>query len=111
MRISYLTVLTFVAALSACDRLPFVDNDRGAMPRMKFVDTVVALRRAALQSPSPAEFTRLKTEHLAQTGVSEKDLQRFIEVHGGDAVYMSAVWDSVSQRTERPPARMPVKKP
>jgi hypothetical protein len=105
MRILQLTLMTLAAVVGACDGLPFVQNDGGAIPRARFVNTVVALRRAVAQSPSAAEFARQKAELLSQTGVTDKDLQRFIEVHGADAIYMSAVWDTVAARLERPQAR------
>jgi hypothetical protein len=88
--------------MGGCDRLPFVQNDQGAIPRAKFVNTVVALRRAAAQSPSPAVYASQKAELFAQTGVSENDLKKFINVHGSDAVYMSSVWDTIASRLEKP---------
>jgi hypothetical protein len=105
MRILQLAIVTLVAVLGGCDRLPFVQNDGGAIPRASFVNTVVALRRAAAQSPSPTIFAQKKAELLTQTGVTEKDLQRFIDVHGSDAPYMSSVWDTVAARIERPQTR------
>jgi hypothetical protein len=109
MRILFATVMILAAAMAGCNRLSFLENDGGAIPRAKFVDTVVALRRAALQSPSPAEFDHQKTQHLSQTGVSEQDLKRFIEVHGSDAGYMSALWDTISAHIDKPPAVKPTK--
>lgn len=61
----------------------------------RFVAVYVDLRVAALSQ----EDGQIKPEHrdsiLSHHGVSDDDLFAFAELHGGDAIFMRGVWDSV----------------
>ena len=66
--------------------------------RESFVQTYVALRAAELRSSGAVIPDEDRERVLAEMGVSEEDLLAFAEVHGGDVLFMEAVWTDVQNR-------------
>ena len=68
--------------------------------REAFIETYVALRYQAVQSPAnelpPRERDRILEEH----GVTEDELLAFVEAHGDDPTYMESVWSEVESRMD-----------
>jgi len=92
--------------LAACGR-------EAAMPaagisRETFIAVYAELSRARLRT-TPDEFSARKAEILQQHGVTERDLTRFVEVHGQQPAYMAGVWNSVRERlaADQPEAQRP----
>jgi len=91
-------VLAAAGLAAACKQ----DPDRGAIPRQRFV-----LANAALRSvpDTAARGDSLRAAALKKYRVTDRDLMRFVQVHGRRAEYMSLVWrevaDSVQKRYER----------
>tara|TARA_B100001123_G_scaffold33480_1_gene34858 strand:+ start:4392 stop:4691 length:300 start_codon:yes stop_codon:yes gene_type:complete len=81
----------------------------GAVPqetidRETFVATYVDLRRAMLVSPQQAISDTDRERVLRQNAVTEGDLIAFADAWGGDASYMTGVWEEVGARLARPVA-------
>lgn len=70
----------------------------------EFVNATVALRRAAVETSNPAAFQVRKREVQAKLHFSDADLRDFARAHMDDAPLISAAWDSVEARLERPAA-------
>jgi len=92
--------------LAACGR-------ETAMPpagisRETFITVYAELSRARLRT-TPDEFSARKEEILKQHGVTERDLTRFVEVHGQQPAYMAELWNSVRERLagNQPEAQRP----
>lgn len=62
-----------------------------------FVETYVALRLAALQSPSGVVSEGERDRVLAEHGTSAEALLAFVERHGRDLVFMEEVWDDAQK--------------
>ena len=66
--------------------------------REEFIEAYVALRVAELEGAGNVISDAARDSVLAASGVTEEDLDAFVEVHGGDPVFMSAVWNEVEGR-------------
>lgn len=66
----------------------------------EFVESYVALRMAAVASPSGVITTAERDSILEEQGVSAEELLAFAEVYGGDAAFMQQVWLEVEDRME-----------
>ena len=72
--------------------------------RETFVATYVDLRRAVLVSPQQIISDADRERVLRQNTVTEDDLIAFADAWGGDASYMTGVWEEVGARLARPVA-------
>jgi hypothetical protein len=74
-----------------------------AIDRDRFVETVVELRQAAMETRSePAAYEARKAQVLQRQGVSEAELREYVEVHGRDVEHMAEVWNAINNElTER----------
>jgi hypothetical protein len=70
--------------------------------RTTFVEVIVALRRAANETPSQPAFETRKASILEEAGVTEADLLEYVRTHAGELEMMASVWDSIEVRL-RPP--------
>jgi len=71
------------------------EGQRGTIPRATFIETYVALRTAALRSPTGEIDPLTRDRILEERGLTPDDLLRFVEVHGRDPAYMGALWEEV----------------
>lgn len=62
-----------------------------------FVAVFVELRRAAASAPTDQAFARDRDRILAERGVTEPHLERFIDDHAEDVQYLSEVWDRIDR--------------
>ena len=99
-----MTVLTVVAALGACGS----STPDGVIDRETFIDAYVELRVAALDTDSQRVAAADREAILQRLGVTEDELLRFAEVHGGELDYMREVWNEVELRLDRPSEPAPV---
>lgn len=65
------------------------------MDRGSFIDVMIELRQAELDTSDAEEFAARRDEILAGAGVTDSMLVAFARIHGPDADYMAAVWDSI----------------
>ncbi len=77
----------------AADDTPPAD----AVDEDTFVAVFVELRRAAASAPTDEAFARDRDRILAERGVTEPDLERFIDDHAEDVQYLSEVWDRIDR--------------
>jgi hypothetical protein len=71
-----------------------------ALDRETFIEVWVELRSAAAGTTG-AVSDRDRARILEARGVSEDELVRFVEVHGDESEYMSALWNEVLERLEQ----------
>lgn len=90
---SALLVAALVAAGCAGSETPAAD----AVDEDTFVAVFVALRRAAASAPTDQAFARDRDRILAEHGVTEPDLERFIDDHADDVQHLSEVWDRIDR--------------
>lgn len=65
------------------------------LERSAFVDAWVEFRAAAAEAPDGVLADAERSRLLADRGVTEADLARFVEVHGADLEFMDEVWKEV----------------
>jgi hypothetical protein len=85
--------------LAGCDQLR---SDPSSTDREAFIATVVELRRALKTARTQSAYEKEKAQVLTRRGTSAAALEEFVRVHGANPSYMSAVWDSIANRLERP---------
>ena len=90
---STLLVAALVAAGCAGSETPTADT----MDEDTFVAVFVELRRAAASAPTDQAFARDRDRILAEHGVTEPDLERFIDDHADDVQHLSEVWDRIDR--------------
>lgn len=90
---SALLVAALVAAGCAGSETPAADT----MDEDTFVAVFVELRRAAASAPTDQAFARDRDRILAEHGVTEPDLERFIDDHADDVQHLSEVWDRIDR--------------
>ncbi len=69
----------------------------------QFVNATVELRRAAVETDNPAAFQVRKREIQRRLNFTDDDLREFSRAHASDITVLSAAWDSVEARLDRPP--------
>jgi len=74
-----------------------VTSPADAVDEDTFVAVFVALRRAAASAPTDEAFARDRDRILGERGVTEPDLERFIDDHAEDVQYLSEVWDRIDR--------------
>jgi len=99
MRAGWLAAAALAAAgVAACEG----NTAQGAIPRDRFVKANIELRSVP---DTAAAGDSLRTAALRTYRVSDRDLQRFVRVHGRDPDFMATLWrevaDSVQRRYER----------
>lgn len=93
-----LVLFLIVVAAAACQR-----NDTGTgLPQTRFIEVVVALRKAARETMDPAVFAVRKQQILTDAGVTEDQLRAYIKTHERDLDHMAAVWESINVRLADP---------
>ncbi len=63
--------------------------------REEFVASYVALRVAELEEAGNVITDEVRDSVLAARGITEEDLDAFVEAHGRDVVFMQGVWTEV----------------
>jgi hypothetical protein len=76
-------------------------DDSAALESEWFVATYVDLRMATLRAGVDQLPVPIRDSILSAHEVTEEDLFQFAELHGRDAGFMQAVWDSVENRMNR----------
>ena len=85
-------------APAACDD---EEPDRAIVEAEWFVATYLDLRMATLRAGVDQLPIPVQDSILAAHEVTEEDLLQFAEIHGRDARFMQAVWDSIENRMDR----------
>lgn len=102
--------IVVMAVLAAGAIAPAACGDEGtdgdAVESEWFVATYVDLRMATLRAEADQLPVPVRDSILSAHEVTAEDLLQFAEVHGRDARFMQAVWDSVETRIDR--LRLPV---
>ena len=77
--------------------------------RTEFIEAYLALRVAELERAGNVISDAARDSVLAASGVTEEDLDAFVEAHGMDVVFMQNVWTEVdSLMSERGGGEEPV---
>jgi len=100
MRAGFLSLLLVGVAVAGCGNTLKLQPTRLSFD--EFVNATVELRRAAAETNSPAEFQLRKRDVERRLRFSDDDLREFARVHAGDARVLSAAWDSIEARLDRP---------
>lgn len=100
-----LRVFRVLAVLGAGVLVPaacgdFGEADRTAIDQGRFIEVYVALRMAALEAGTDQLPSEQREQILTEHDVAEADLLEFVEVHGRDARFMHAVWDSIEGKID-----------
>ncbi len=98
-----LPVVAALVALVSCEP----SAPEGLIDRETFVDAYVELRVAALDTDSQRVAASDRDAILDRIGITDDDLLRFVEFHGGDLEFMRDVWNDVELRLDRPPQPTP----
>ncbi|HEX8276334.1 MAG TPA: hypothetical protein VF615_27080 [Longimicrobiaceae bacterium] len=95
-----LAALALPAALGACR-----DEYSGTLSRERFVAVNVALRRLDVPRRdslrTPADSARARAAVLKRLGVTEKDLQAYVDARRNDTEELSETWTEISARITR----------
>lgn len=105
MRNGFVGLLLAGLVLAGCGERLGVTQTRLSVD--EFVNATVALRRAAVETANPAAFQVRKREIEAKLHFSDADLRDFTRAHEDDAPLISAAWDSVEARLDRPATAPP----
>lgn len=97
-----LVLLAGLLALPACGPDPAESLD---LTQAQFIDVVAAIRNAEIEvsreDSAAALFQAKKDSILAAHGVTEAELEEFLNLHS-DPQTLDALWDSLTQRLKRP---------
>lgn len=77
------------------------DPEPAGIETERFVATYVDLRMATLRAGVDQLPVDRRDSILATHDVSEDDLLEYVEIHGRNAQFMQAVWDTVEDRIDR----------
>ncbi len=99
LRAGVATLLLTGLAATGCQRLQMKST---RLTFDQFVNATVALRRAAAEVNDTTAFQLRKREIEKKLNFSDADLREFSRVHATDVVLISAAWDSVEARLDRP---------
>ena len=93
-----------VLALAASSGATGCGASPETIPREEFIGAYVALRVAELEGAGSVISDAARDSVLAASGVTEEDLDAFVEAHGRDVVFMADIWTEVDslmqQRSE-----------
>ncbi len=84
-----------VLALAASSGATACGASPETIPREEFVGAYVALRVAELEGAGSVISDTARDSVLAASGVTEEDLDAFVEAHGRDVVFMADIWTEV----------------
>jgi hypothetical protein len=91
-------LLGAVLAVPACSGGdPTAPIDRDA-----FIEVMIELRLAAREFRDPSAFDSRKDQILADAGVSDSTLMRFVRAHQDDPEYMSEIWERIDEQVNPP---------
>jgi hypothetical protein len=91
-RLAHILVAVLLAGCAGGGEGSTLDTDR-------FVDVIVELRTAAIDlRHDPPAYDQRKESILADAGVTEEQLQAYVEHHGTDLAHMADVWRTVNTR-------------
>jgi hypothetical protein len=86
--------------LGSCGSGTTPDTGPATIDPATFIATYVDLRLAVLQ-PEPGKMNdSIRSAILARHGVTERQLEDFVKVHGSDVVYMRSIWEKVQKRMQ-----------
>src|SRR5687768_2203744 len=106
MRIASLLIVIMLIT-AACDRAPSGVTAAGGIRSEQFVDVYVKLMRTQNVPGSAANFEQRKQKVLKDAGVTEKQLQEFVQNHAADISMMAVVWDTIQTRIARASSAVP----
>ncbi|MFQ5538552.1 MAG: hypothetical protein ACE5GJ_13995 [Gemmatimonadota bacterium] len=86
--------------LAACGSDVSAPGGESVPSRETFITAYVELRSAALRSDDGILSDSARTDILGRLGVTDRQLLRFVEVHGEDVDFMKEVWDEVEARLD-----------
>ena len=90
--------LLLALAPVACDGgIPSSERAR-TIPKETFIQTMVELRLEAARTMDHRITPGQRDRILAEMGVTDQELIRFAEVHGGNVPFMHEVWLEVDRR-------------
>ena len=72
------------------------------LPAEAFVDVLVAVRQAAREAGSPEAFAARRDAILEEAGVTEAELQAFVDEGVHDPKRLAEAWDSAATRLRAP---------
>jgi hypothetical protein len=72
------------------------------MPRAKFIQVMVELRKADQESTTPEAFSTKRAEILTRHGVTDSLLIAFVQAQQGDVNALAEVFDSINARLAVP---------
>src|SRR5690606_20097167 len=83
-----LLAMVIVAAACTGDDTTYAPADES------FVETVVELRRAALEAgPDTALYAELRAQVLEERGMTEDELRAYVSARSADLDHMAMIWD------------------
>jgi hypothetical protein len=91
-----IVLLAGTCVLGACRREP-----PAPLPQEQFVEVMVALRRAALESTAQADFETRKEAILRRARVTEEQLRAYARYGPRDGRALSDAYDSIAARLQR----------
>lgn len=68
------------------------------LSRDQFVDLMVAIRRADLDTDTDTAYLARRAAVLDSAGVTDSALVHWVERHASDFAYMAAIWDSIDAK-------------
>jgi hypothetical protein len=90
-------VLATACSLGGCRR----EEPAAPMERTTFVEVMVSLRRAALQSSSQEDFESRKQAILREARVTEDQLRAYARLGARDGPALADAYDTISARLQR----------
>jgi|SRR5690606_4379060 len=97
MLIRAATALVLALLLAGCRSR----GEETTITRDQFIDVIVQLRMADMDTDDPAVFAARRDSILREAGVTDSMLLAYARVHGGDVAHMAEVWDTISRRLIR----------
>jgi hypothetical protein len=68
------------------------------LSRDQFVDVMVAIRRADLDTHTDSAYLLRRASVLDSVGTTDSALVQWVERHASDFAFMAAVWDSIDAK-------------
>jgi hypothetical protein len=69
-----------------------------ALSRDEFVDVMVAIRRADIDTDTDSAYLLRRAAVLDSAGTTDSALVEWVERHASDFAFMAAVWDSIDAK-------------
>lgn len=90
-----MAVVTLTAPVSACR-----EPEPETVDRQVFIEAYARVRERALTSPDATISPADREAILSELGVTEADLEAFVEAHATDVTFMRDVWADVEARLD-----------